>query len=294
MPIYLKRGNGEVTPYKNSEYIPAYYFFPKEALATVRRELQELPRNPWFIFRDRKAIEVVESDLFLELMMDGFAQLAWPHMGMKTEMEIFSGYDPAYRSAHNCSMWIQTMVALGIIPTVEELVRQVRLFDYFDWTPAEDVYWEMRKVVRATMHRYNLNATLDAVKQMRCFEDFDNCYSSKKEDMRRKWYHTRTKHPMVLSEDIQASIGEKEGGFTHEAEDEAEWIENDIINRVDGQRFLQMLDEKNRKILLLRYQGWTLQEIADELGYANHSGVLKRINKIGEAYQQFSDQDIGF
>ena len=99
---------------------------------------------------------------------------------------------------------------------------------------------------------------------------------------------------MVLSDDIQASIGEKEGGFTHEAEDEAEWIENNIINRVDGQRFLQMLDEKDRKILLLRYQGWTLQEIADELGYANHSGVLKRINKIGEAYQQFSDQDIGF
>lgn len=283
-----------MTPYKNAEYIPAYYFFPKEALVTVCRELQELPRNPVLIFRDRKAIEVVESDLFLELMMDGFAQLAWPHMGIEAEMEIFSGYDPAYRSAHNCNMWIQTMIALGIIPTVEDLVRRVRWFDYFDWTPAEDVYWEMRKVVRATMHRYNLNATFDAVREMRCFEDFDDCSSSKKKDLYRKWYHTRTKHPMVLSDDIQASIGEKEGGFTHEAEDEAEWMENNIINRVDGQRFLQMLDEKDRKILLLRYQGGTLQEIADELGYANHSGVLKRINKIGEAYQQFSDQDIGF
>ena len=30
--------------------------------------------------------------------------------------------------------------------------------------------------------------------------------------------------------------------------------------------------------------GDTLEEIAEKLGYKNHSGVLKRIRKIGQAY----------
>ena len=45
MPIHLKRKNGEVTPYKNSEFIPAYYFIPKEAMTKLPRELRELPRK---------------------------------------------------------------------------------------------------------------------------------------------------------------------------------------------------------------------------------------------------------
>ena len=75
MPVHLKRKNGEVTPYKNSEYIPAFYFIPKEAMTKLPKELRELPRNPWFILRDWDAIKIVESDLFLELMMDGYLEV---------------------------------------------------------------------------------------------------------------------------------------------------------------------------------------------------------------------------
>ena len=156
MPIHLKRKNGEVTPYKNSEFIPAYYFIPKEAMTKLPRELRELPRNPWFIFRDWDAIAVVESDLFLQLMIDGFAQFAWPYMGMGPDMEIYSGYDPVYLTAHNCSMWIQTMTDLGMIPTVEELFKNVQPWEHFGWLPLGEAQWKMRQIVRATMHRYNL------------------------------------------------------------------------------------------------------------------------------------------
>ena len=38
----------------------------------------------------------------------------------------------------------------------------------------------------------------------------------------------------------------------------------------------------------------TTKEIADELGYKNHSGVQKRITKIGLAYQEFTKVDLGF
>lgn len=44
----------------------------------------------------------------------------------------------------------------------------------------------------------------------------------------------------------------------------------------------------------MRMEGDTLEEIAKELGYKNHSGVLKRIRKIGQAFEKFTGEDYGF
>lgn len=294
MPIHLKRKNGEVTPYKNSEFIPAYYFIPKEAMTKLPRELQELPRNPWFIFRDWDAIAVVESDLFLQLMIDGFAQFAWPYMGMGPDMEIYSGYDPVYLTAHNCSMWIQTMTDLGMIPTVEELFKNVQPWEHFGWLPLGEAQWKMRQIVRATMHRYNLKEAFEEIKQKRCFEDFDDCYSTQKIDLHRKWYHTRTKHPQVSLDGMREKLEEEHEGLDWEAPDESQNLETSVVDVAAGQAFLQTLDHKDAMILTLRNHGFTLEEIADELGYTNHTGVLKRIKKIGAAYQAFAGVDIGF
>ena len=57
---------------------------------------------------------------------------------------------------------------------------------------------------------------------------------------------------------------------------------------------METLSEKDKVILKMRMDGYTLEEIADELGYANHSGVLKRIRKIGQAYEKYADVDFGF
>ena len=57
---------------------------------------------------------------------------------------------------------------------------------------------------------------------------------------------------------------------------------------------METLSEKDKVILKMRMDGYTLEKIADELGYANHSGVLKRIRKIGQAYEKYADVDFGF
>ena len=51
---------------------------------------------------------------------------------------------------------------------------------------------------------------------------------------------------------------------------------------------------KDMQILELRMNGDTLEEIAEKLGYKNHSGVLKRIRKIGQAYEAYTGVDYGF
>lgn len=46
MPIMLKRADGSVTPFRNAEYIPFYYFIPKSILSRCGAELNAIPRNP--------------------------------------------------------------------------------------------------------------------------------------------------------------------------------------------------------------------------------------------------------
>ena len=59
-------------------------------------------------------------------------------------------------------------------------------------------------------------------------------------------------------------------------------------------QFKATLSEKDMQILELRMSGDTLEEIAEKLGYKNHSGVLKRIRKIGQAYEAYTGVDYGF
>lgn len=124
MPIMLKRKDGSVTPYRNSEFIPAYYLIPRSFLAKCGKELNALPRYPYQVFRDWDAITTVESDLFRQLMMDGYAHLVWPYMmGAEMPREVYSGYDPAWILAHSAGFWVQELTDKGIIPTVETLYQ---------------------------------------------------------------------------------------------------------------------------------------------------------------------------
>ena len=54
---------------------------------------------------------------------------------------------------------------------------------------------------------------------------------------------------------------------------------------------LDSLLPKDREMLELRMDGKTLEEIAKEFGYSNHSGVLKRLRKIGEVYKAYAAKE---
>ena len=83
-------------------------------------------------------------------------------------------------------------------------------------------------------------------------------------------------------------------GQSWNLEDPNQNTEEEIISEVMIKQFMDSLSEKDRKILEMRLEGYTQEEIADELGYKNHSGVQKRITKIGLSYQEFTKVDLGF
>ena len=89
-------------------------------------------------------------------------------------------------------------------------------------------------------------------------------------------------------------FAKKHNGQQWDEIDYTQEIEETITAKVLVDKFKEQLSEKDILILEKRMYGETLEEIAKDLGYKNHSAVLKRIRKIGLAYEKFTGEDYGF
>lgn len=64
-----------------------------------------------------------------------------------------------------------------------------------------------------------------------------------------------------------------------------------MIGNLVTNDFMSLLDVRNRQIVVLLNSGVTSRtEIADILGYANHSAVSKRLAQIRRQAERFFDQ----
>lgn len=133
MPILLKRKNGEITPFRNADFIPAFYFIPKSILDRCGSELNSIPRNPRKLLQSWDAIAMVESDLFLLAIIDAYAYMVWPFMGLGAKREIYSGYEPSWIFAHAATYWIQEMQEEKILPAAKELLKNGGVDEIFGY-----------------------------------------------------------------------------------------------------------------------------------------------------------------
>jgi len=294
MPIKIRRKSGEVTDFINSEYLPAYYFIPKEILDKCGQKLNSIPRNIGQVVGSWNAIEIVESDLFIQLIMDAYAYMVWPYMGLNAPREAYSGYEPAWRFAHCPSYWIDEMIHVKALQTDVDLYKTTLPDEEYGYTPFEIVDMIFKWLVPQVMRKNGMYEIIEVAEEYRCFEDFDTRASNRKTDFYRKWYHTRTAHPTISLEAFQEDYRENNDGAEWDIADGTSDIELEITSEVMVEEFMSTLTDKDRRILELRMNGVTLEEIAEQLGYANHSGILKRIRKIGQAYEKYAGVDYGF
>ena len=99
-------------------------------------------------------------------------------------------------------------------------------------------------------------------------EDFvDNWESNQKIDFTRKWYHTRTKHPTVSLDAEIEQYAKYNDGRELDFEDVSTNAEEQVISEVMVKQFTESLSEKDRKILEMRLEGYTQEEIAEQLSY---------------------------
>ncbi len=288
----MRMKNGTPVSMRNTEFISMYYFIPRRILEACGAELNALPRNPHQILRSKAACDLIESDLFRLLIVDAVAYMVWPYMGFTEYMEVYSGDDPAWRLAHCPEIWVKELADEGILPTAESFLRNADA--EFGYVPEAEIDSILRVIVPQAMERHHINEVIQVAQEYRCFEDFDLRKSNQKTDFIRQWYHTRTRHPQISLEGFREAYAENHDGQEWDMPDPLEDVQEAVVSWATVEQFKTTLCEKDMAILELRLQGYTLDEIAEKLGYKNHSGVLKRIRKIGQAYEAFTGEDLGF
>ena len=292
-PVGVRLGDGSLRIMKHAELLPLYYLIPEEFMSKCGSELNSIPRVFSALLNDPAALDLVESDLFMLCIMDCYSYMVWPYLRPDIPyMEIFSVNEPSWRLAHAHHIWINEIYRLGLIPTFAEYCVNTNI--YIPYAPIEIVSYIMSTAVESAVERYDLQPIIDAAKEFRCFEDFSNIESNQMIDHYRKWYHTRSKKAEFSLEGYKEHLMEVYDDDGWEVPDPVSDFEDEVVENVDVQRFMATLSEKDRNILQLRQDGYTLQEIADKLEYKTHSAVLKRINKIGRQYEKYSGLSFGF
>ena len=269
MPIKIKRKNGEVTRYKNAEYIPLFYFLPKSLLDKCGKLPFQVSRYPYELFHDWRQIELIESDQFNLLIKDGFHYLVWPYMGLNAGREIYSGYYPAWNFSHMPSYWIKALYDADVLPSIENVVKNITPDTLFNFVSDEYVDTVLKEVVPQAMEKFGMNDIIAVTKEYPCFEDFDDRPSRQKTDFKNRYYHNKTKHPMISLEAFKEEYKENHDDAEWDMIDESFDLEGDTASKVDLERFMETLSDTDRQILQLRLEKYTYQEIADKVGYSS-------------------------
>lgn len=265
-------------------YLPLVYMLPHDLLIRCPI-LRKLPRSMGELNASPEWAEVIQSDTFLNEVMDAVASLAFPHFGFGGWKEHYTGWCPIWRLSYSLPLWakgVERVRGWG----VQSLFRLPPDFEIPFFDP-EDVKAVMGQVVRQTIEEQGWGPMLETVREMSCDEDFEPWDTNVRKDFLRKWYHTRSKRVQTVS--LEACMEDEDSGI-HSLRDPA----GDFTGQVEGedfcQRFKATLSEKDMAILELRVEGYGYKEIADKLGYKNHSGVIKRMEAIKKRFIQYENE----
>ena len=163
-----------------------------------------------------------------------------------------------------------------------------------DFTTAED--WESPEALAARADNMLSNAVSTLMQTMYyeevakviaenlAYEDFvhgkPNNFRAK--DFDRKWNHTRATIKVDSLDELQTN-DDGEIMELNIGDANADVFEQ-VSSKLTEETFWSKLTEDDKSILLMRMNGKTQKEIAEHLGYKNHSAVTKRIKKLKDLF----------
>lgn len=265
-------------------YLLLAYMLPYDVISRYPT-LSKLPRSMGALNASPEWGKIIVSQQFLNEIMDALASLAFPYFGFGGWKEHYTGYSPVWRLSYALPLWAKGVEklrgwgvqALFALPPDYEI----------PFCDPEDVRQVMKQVVEQTVEEQGWGPMLEVIRDMPCDEDFEKWDTNVRKDFLRKWYHTRSKRVQTVSleecmedEDSRIhSLPDPKGDFTEQVESE------DFCRR-----FKATLSPKDMAILELRVEGYTLEEIADRLGYKTHSAVIKRMEAIKKRFLQYEQE----
>lgn len=280
------------------EYAPLYHLLNRSTCE--RFGLPLLGRGQWPFGMEFVDIDKYLPDDFEQRLSQAWASTVWRHLNSGSGLAAFSRDDPIRLLAHNLDYWIPPVTetiqdTLRGFPIAEgdgDLSAEIRLVDGSvlegavpGWPRTGGDLWrgqdEAAAFVARTVQQADaigrLRGILDAVRSNRVADDFSARWSYAREDFERKLYRKRNKISVKFVE-LPDNIP-------------VQGPETEVEDRMVFADFMALLDERERRIVILLSSGYTkLTDIAAELGYANHSPISKRLAKIRRQAQAFFGQ----
>ncbi len=262
--------------------LPMYYMLPQNVVKRIN--LSEFPRNPFEVINNPKWQGVYHSDYFLLALVDAWAWLMWQFMGIRGGMESYSGHDPFWIMAHNLTLWSTLLSEMGFNV---DIYADLPVGDTLRYFAEFEVVHNCEALARRFWNhpKLKMQQVREIVDEYRSFEDYDARYSNIKIDFHRRYYHTRSKVKML-------ELDDEDRALVHEAKRHNPFRE--VEYRIWLEKFLTLLSENDAKIVKLLEMGYTQVEIAERLGYANHSGVSKRIKHIRTQMTKYRQEEFSY
>lgn len=277
------------------EYAPLYHLMTKDTLE--RFGLPLLRRGQWPFMVDLSGIDRFLPDDFGQRLTNAWAWTVWPRLNSGSRLAAFSNDDPIRLLAHNLDYWLPAVTAaiqdtLSTFPEVDKgkTVGPVPLEDgsFLEgaltgnprmggavWMGEDEAAEMVTQTVDSADHTGRLRGILDAVRSHRVADDFSPHWSYAREDFERKLYRKRNK--------VQVRFIELTDTIPIQGP------EVEILGNLVTSDFLALLDTKQREIVVLLSSGYRQHEIAEKLGYANHSPVSKKLAQIRRQAEKFFD-----
>ena len=190
----------------------------------------------------------------------------------------YSYRDPFVILAYSLPLWASYLEVAGFSRDTLATFPDHAEARYMTEEQTDTLCKDMAKIF---WHDPNIKAKqiLEIVHEHRDHKDFSERKSNVRIDFHRKYYHTRTKSKLVKIDDVWKEA-------TYVPDDDYD-LENVVANNWVNKFYGWLGGEKDINICRLRCLGCTQQEIADRLGYKNHSGVNKRIKYIGDILEAY-------
>ena len=205
--------------------------------------------------------------------------------------------DPAYYGKDNPLIAMrdsmETLAATGVMKLLEEMPERAEelLSDFTtpeNWESPEAVAVKadhmLSNAVSTLMQTMNYEEVAKIIAENPAYEDFahgkPNNFRAK--DFERRWNHTRAAIKVDSLDELQTN----DAGEVIELNisDVTSDVFEQVSSKLTEETFWSKLSEDDKIILLMRMDGKTQQEIADHLGYKNHSAVTKRIKKLKDLF----------
>ena len=266
-------------------YLPIFYLIPDEI--AIKRKLADFPRDPNMVVYNDHWREVYHSKHFQVMLLDTWGWMMWQSLGIRGGVDNYSKNDPFVQMVFAIPMWAWLVDEMGITTDYLASLAPGTEIPFLTMEQAAHNCDQIAK--RFWNHPFlKMREVWDVVKNHRDHRDYSNRMSHAKMDFHRQYYHTRAKTKV---EPIIGEYGEDgEEEVIHAPYTPNEYAE--VETRIWFDRFLQLLNDKDRQIVKLLEEGYTQEEIGKILGYSNHSGVAKRIKYIRAIFEDFQNGDI--